>query len=282
MNNEVLTNLSDEESIKLMGEIAPIFQKLIPIDNTIGVSDKEKFLFFLPGKELSLGNLEGTVVPIGSQSDMAMKAGTITSSVVPKEVFGIPFKSTAIPIKGKNGDIIGSISLAVSLKNQFILTEATEVIASSSEELAATSEEIASSATLLSENMSDVLNQARDIVNFVGETDKILDLVNSLAANSRLLGLNAAIEAARAGEQGRGFAVVADEIRKMAENSAKSVKEIKEIINAINKNANMLLNKMNNISDIAEHQSVATQQIAASTQQLAACAQDILKVSNVI
>ncbi len=44
----------------------------------------------------------------------------------------------------------------------------------------------------------------------------------------------------------------------------------------------MLLNKMNNISDIAEHQSVATQQIAASTQQLAACAQDILKVSNVI
>lgn len=46
MNNEVLTHLSDEENINFIGAIAPIFQKLIPIDSTIGVSNKEKFLFF--------------------------------------------------------------------------------------------------------------------------------------------------------------------------------------------------------------------------------------------
>jgi len=64
---------------------------------------------------------------------------------------------------------------------------------------------------------------------------KILRFVSEVAANSNLLGLNAAIEAARAGEHGRGFAVVAEEIRKMADNSASSVKEIREILRNIQK-----------------------------------------------
>lgn len=55
--------------------------------------------------------------------------------------------------------------------------------------------------------------------------------------NSRtnLLALNAAIEAARAGEAGRGFAVVADEIRKLANNSKKSISEINSIVAGVQK-----------------------------------------------
>lgn len=78
-----------------------------------------------------------------------------------------------------------------------------------------TVEETADSLTLLASRTKEIVN--------------ILKLVQDISDQTNLLALNAAIEAARAGEAGKGFAVVADEVKKLSEQTKKSVFDISRI-----------------------------------------------------
>lgn len=58
------------------------------------------------------------------------------------------------------------------------------------------------------------------------EIKKMVEIIKSIADETKLLSLNAAIEAARAGQSGMGFAVVAEEIKKLSDLSTEQVKKI--------------------------------------------------------
>ena len=60
--------------------------------------------------------------------------------------------------------------------------------------------------------------------------NKILDSLNSITQQTKMLATNAAIEAARAGEHGKGFGVVANEVAKLAENSKFAAQQISKLI----------------------------------------------------
>lgn len=246
------------------------------------ICDKEgTVLKFLSPKTFSLTIREGEKVAAGGAMEECLKSGNTVIRTVPKEVYGFAIKAITIPVL-ENGVLAGVAAIGISLANQQALQESAQSIAATAEEITATSQELASSATTLSHRLGNLLDGSRSVLSEINKTDDILRFVSDVAANSNLLGLNAAIEAARAGEHGRGFSVVAEEIRKMAQNSETAVKDIKHILGNIQSQTSSMLQVIQETATLGETQSSASQQVSEAMSQLASSVSDIEKVAEIL
>jgi len=88
-------------------------------------------------------------------------------------------------------------------------------------------------------------NAVRQMADKAREIGDIVEVINGIAEQTNLLALNAAIEAARAGEAGRGFAVVAEEVRKLAEQTGKSIVNVVNIVNEVQEGTHNAVKEMN-------------------------------------
>jgi hypothetical protein len=257
------------EILERMVYAFPLIKQAMSTEAGISLTDREKFLLYLPGKNLDLKAATGAPVKPGSAVGRTMQERKRLVLRFDKTLYGLPYMAVAMPLFDETGkDVIGAIAITHPVTLQENIQEMSgsmldhiSALAASSEEISAQTEEIAASSRMLTDLARESNARAQ-------QTDQVLGLIRNIASQTNLLGLNAAIEAARVGEQGRGFGVVAEEIRKLAGTSSTSVNEVAAIIEAIRKDSEVTYNRMNEMQN-------AIGQIAAGVNQIAETIQKV-------
>ncbi|WP_311080823.1 methyl-accepting chemotaxis protein [Paenibacillus polymyxa] len=96
----------------------------------------------------------------------------------------------------------------------------------------------------------------------------IVQTINEVSEQTKLLALNASIEAARAGDSGKGFAVVATEIRKLSTMTYESTERINTTIARLKADVSQTLQVMNQTEVIISEQSLIVQESGTAFESI--------------
>ena len=132
---------------------------------------------------------------------------------------------------------------------------------------------------LISQSSEETNSSIQSLVAKSREIDRVIKVINEIAAQTNLLALNAAIEAAQAGDAGRGFAVVAEEIRKLAESAKTSTREIADIVKTIQEETAGTDKAMAEMADNVSKGHNASKEAAKAFSDNTSLAESILTVS---
>lgn len=102
---------------------------------------------------------------------------------------------------------------------------------------------------------SDVCQKAMKLLEEkTKKIDGIVGVIEDISDQTNLLSLNAAIESARAGEQGKGFAVVSEEIRKLSQQTQKTLNDVREIIGEVLEQNTIAVDAINQTAHVHDEQ----------------------------
>lgn len=167
-----------------------------------------------------------------------------------------------------------SSEMSIIASNAKEMTSSTSSVAAAIEEMSAAISEVAMQCNQQSQIVLEA-NQKADgaskLMHELGEAakeiQKIVEIINAIAAQTNLLALNATIEAASAGDAGKGFAVVANEVKELARQSSDSSGRIRSQIQNITQKTEASLKAVDEISEIMSRVSEYSGTIATSVEQ---------------
>jgi methyl-accepting chemotaxis protein len=149
-----------------------------------------------------------------------------------------------------------------------------QAVAAAAEEQTAAIGEVAERTSATADRARDMEGSARsaqsqiaDLSKAVGGIGDVLNLIEGIAAQTKLLALNATIEAARAGTAGRGFAVVASEVKALAEQTEKATTDIGKKISQVQAGTNQTISVVTDVLEGIRQVGELTAAVAAATEE---------------
>lgn len=131
---------------------------------------------------------------------------------------------------------------------------------------------VAQQAVVSAQTTSSRITKLRDSSAEIGS---VINVINSIAEQTKLLALNATIEAARAGEAGKGFAVVANEVKDLARETSEATDNIGKRIEAIQADTTDAVDAIREISTIINQISDISNTIASAVEEQTAVTSEI-------
>jgi Methyl-accepting chemotaxis protein len=236
--------------------------------------DLEKYIYVRMGSVIKLPLKTGDLIPPTTTSFECLQTGNKVQRFVGAESLGISYTGVAHPIR-ENGVIIGGIAVTGSNEREYALQNLPSLakeLSESLEQVSAAIENIAASAQSLADGGQALTLQSQEVNEKAMQMEEVVEYINSVASDTKVLGLNASIEASRAGEVGRGFAVVASEIRSMAVSSATSAKDIQKIIGGIQGHVSKMTMELEKVGGNTQEVSAAVEEIGATVESLSSSA----------
>lgn len=262
-------------------DIAPLLERLFAEDVLITISDTEKIIAYVSHvDDESHHNVVGHKLNEGEPILEVLRTNRENIFEVTKELFGEDLRIAIIPIRDEKGRAIGTLAATFNIQNRVSLIEIAKKFSDSSNNIQHSTTQLNDSASTLTNYMSHINEAQQNLVNQVNDSAKILEMINSVAKSTRILGFNAGIEAARSGEHGLGFAVVAKEITKLADQSANSVNEINKLLEEMRKRVEEVSMIVNQTADVSDTQADAIHTISSSIEELTTVAEKIDELAN--
>ncbi|KAB2952705.1 hypothetical protein F9B85_08625 [Heliorestis acidaminivorans] len=272
MKGVLAIKISDERFVESFKVVAPYLRGTLDVDMMVCITDREKFIYYLPGEKVDVRVREGDTIPPGELLLEVMKTGKQMIGEVPEHVYGVPFKAMMTPIVDRSGNVIGCLGIGLSTEKWTIVKKEmislSSTLSESLHQLSASSEEMAATSEHLHQSEKDLHKFINQTATRIQEINKTLKFINKIASQTKMLGINAAIEAARVGDRGRGFAIVAEEIRQLSEESMNTSKQINDLTEEINVMLEQALQSVEKSTNNTQEQAAVSEEITASIQDI--------------
>lgn len=263
-------------------EVMPLLKDILQEDIGVVLTDATTFLAYYPGDTINLNTKVGGKLSTEEPLYKTIKEGKGYTSITPKEIYGITFKAITYPIKDENGVVIGAIGLSKSLQKQSEVEESSETLFAALQQTNAKIEEIHMDSEKIFTQIGNMVEIVKKTEKQISESHEILKLIQGMASQTRLLGLNASIEAARAEQYGKGFAVVAGEMKKLAQLSGDSSKEVSKTLVEMNNSIRETIKTVQQVQAVAEGQRLAIKEVTEALEEIVMSAEALHSLAKMV